>query len=65
MDGILICLGRSANGRFRKKARRASDPKLATRYLVIVNLDEGRSVSDTARALGVAESTVRRARCCG
>lgn len=62
MDGILICLGRSANGRFRKKAREAEDPKLAKRYLMIVNLDEGRSVSDTARALGVAESTVRRVR---
>jgi transposase len=30
--------------------------------LIIVNLDEGRTVADTARALGVSESTVRRVR---
>lgn len=62
MDGILICLGRSRNARFRKKARESRDPGLATRYRIILNLDEGRSVRDTARALGVAESTVRRVR---
>lgn len=62
MDGILICLGRNGNARFRKKAREVTDGKLAKRYLIIVNLEEGRSVSDTARALGVAESTVRRVR---
>lgn len=62
MDGILICLGRSGNARFRKKARQAVDAKLARRYRIILNLDEGRSVADTARALGVAPSTVRRVR---
>lgn len=62
MDGIVICLGKSRNRRFKKKARTAGDPKLAKRYLMIVNLDEGRSVADTARALSVAESTVRRVR---
>ena len=62
MEGIVICLGRSGNARFRKKARKAEDPKLVKRYMVIVNLDEGRSVSDTARALCVAETTVRRVR---
>jgi len=60
MEGIVICLGRGRNRRFRKKARQASDPKLALRYRMIVNLDEGRTVSDTARALQVARSTVQR-----
>jgi transposase len=62
MARIVVCLGRSCNRRFRKKARSTADPRLATRYRIIVNLDEGRLVSDTARALGVAESTVRRVR---
>lgn len=62
MEGIVICLGRSCNRRFRKKARQSEDSKLARRYLIITNLDEGRTVSDTARALGVSETTVRRVR---
>lgn len=62
MDGIVICLGKGCNRRFRKKAREAEDAKLATRYRIILNLDDGRNVADTARALGVAESTVRRVR---
>ena len=62
MEGILVCLGRNRNGAFKRKAQTAADGKLAKRYLIIVNLDEGRSVRDTARALGVAESTVRRVR---
>lgn len=62
MDGIVVSLGRRGNRSFRKKARESKDPKLAKRYLIIVNLDEGRTVVDTARALGVAESTVRRVR---
>jgi len=44
----------------RKKARQTDDPKLATRYRIILNLDEGRAVSDTARALQVSRSTVQR-----
>lgn len=62
MTRIVVCLGRSCNRRFRKKARTTDDPKLATRYRIMINLDAGRSVVDTARALGVAESTVRRVR---
>lgn len=62
MQGIVVCLGRSCNRRFRQKARQANDPKLAKRYLIILNLDEGRSVADTARAFGMSESTVRRVR---
>ena len=60
MEGIIICLGRSRNRRVRKNARQASDPKLAVRYRIILNLDEGRTVSDTARALQIARSTVQR-----
>jgi transposase len=62
MKGIVICLGRGCNRRFRKTARQTQDPKLARRYLMVLNLDEGRSVADTACALGVSESTVRRMR---
>lgn len=62
MQGIVICLDRGDNRRFREKARQSEDGKLARRYLMIVNLDEGRSVADTARALGVSETTVRRVR---
>lgn len=62
MEGIVVRVGRARNARLKKKARAAQDPKLAKRYLIIVNLSGGRSVSDTARALGVAESTVRRVR---
>ena len=60
MKGILVCLGRNRNGAFKRKAQTAADGKLAKRYLIIVNLDEARSVRDTARALGAAKSTVRR-----
>lgn len=62
MDGIVVRLGRGGNRSFRVKARKCNDPKLTRRYLIIVNLDEGRTVADTARALGVSESTVRRVR---
>lgn len=62
MKGIVVCLGRSCNRRFRKMASQTKDPKLARRYLMILNLDEGRSVAETACALGVSESTVRRLR---
>jgi len=62
MKGIVICLGRSCNRRFRKTVRQTKDLRLARRYLIILNLDEGRSVTDTACALGVSESTVRRLR---
>jgi len=62
MERIVICLGRARNARFRKRARTANDAKLAKRYLIIINLNEGRTVSETARILVVAESTVRRVR---
>lgn len=62
MDGIVVCLGRGCNRRFARKARECEDLKLAKRYLIVLNLDEGRTVADTARALGVSESTVRRVR---
>ncbi len=62
MEGIVIRLGRSRNRRLSRKARQVEDPKLAKRYLIVVNLDEGRTMADTARALGVSETTVRRVR---
>lgn len=62
MQGIVICLGRARNARFRNRTRTADKAKLAKRYLIIINLNEGRTVSETARVLVVAESTVRRVR---
>ena len=60
MDGIIICLGRSANRRIRKKLRECEDAGLARRYLIIINLDEGRSPTDVARMLHVSRTTVYR-----
>jgi transposase len=60
MTRIVIALGRSANRRLRKAARQCEDAKLRVRFLILLNLDEGRDVSDTAAALGVHASTVRR-----
>ena len=60
MDGIVICLGRSAKRRFARKLREIEDAGLATRYLIIINLDEGRSPTEIARILHVSRTTVYR-----
>ena len=62
MEGIVVCLGRNAMALPSGKHRRPRMESWRMRYLIGVNVDEGRSVRDTARALGVAESTVRRVR---
>jgi transposase len=60
MKGIVPALGRHDKRRLIKNLRKCKDGRLKTRYQMVKNLLEGRSVADTARALGVAESTVRR-----
>jgi transposase len=60
MDGIVICLGRSAKRRIARKLRECEDAGLARRYLIIMNLDEGRSPTTVARMLHVSRSTVYR-----
>jgi transposase len=62
MEGILLCLGRSANRRFRKKVRECKDAKLKTRYFIVLSLDAGRSPAETAQALEVSVRTVYRVR---
>lgn len=60
MDGIMPEISRADKHRLEKRCRKCKDGKLKTRYLIIVNLADGRSVPDTARALKVDRSTVYR-----
>lgn len=60
MEGIIICLGRSAKRRFKRKLRECEDAELARRYLIVINLDEGRSPTQIARILQVSRTTVYR-----
>lgn len=60
MDGIVICLGRSAKRRIGRKLRGCEDAGLVRRYLIVINLDEGRSPTDIARILHVSRTTVYR-----
>ena len=60
MDGIVICLGRSANRRFRRKLRQCEDSGLVRRYLIVTNLDEGRSPTQIAEILHISRTTVYR-----
>ncbi len=60
MKGIVPALGRRDKRRLIKNLRKCKNGRLKTRYQMVKNLLEGRSVADTSRALGVAESTVRR-----
>lgn len=60
MDGIVAGISRADKRRLERRCRKCKDGKLKTRYLIILNLAEGRSVTDTARALKVDRSTVYR-----
>jgi len=60
MDGIVICLGRSAKSRIGRKLRECEDARLAKRYLILVNMDEGRSPTEIAGMLHVSRTTVYR-----
>lgn len=58
MDGIVPDLDRGAKRRLRGHLQKCRDAKLKTRYLIILNLADGRSVSEVARTLHVSRSTI-------
>ena len=60
MDGIVPKMSRVDKRRFEKCCRKLKDGAQKTRYLIILNLVDGRSVGDTAKALKVNRSTVYR-----
>jgi len=60
MEGIVPKLSRRDKRRLLRHVRKCKDAKLKTRYQIVLNLLDGRSVADTSRALAVAQSTVRR-----
>ena len=60
MDGIIPELSRADKRRLEKRCRKLKDGDQKSRYLIVLNLVEGRSVSDTAKALKVSRSTVYR-----
>lgn len=69
MDGIVPKMRRPEKRRLKKRTRKIADGQMKTRYLIVINLAEGRGATDTASALGVSRSTVyrvaRRYRACG
>ena len=60
MEGIIPKLRRAEKRRLEKRARSCKDAKLKTRYLIVLNLAEEHSPTETARALKVARKTVYR-----
>jgi transposase len=60
MDGIIPELSRADKRRLEKRCRKLKDGDLKSRYLIVLNLADGRSASDTAKALKVNRSTVYR-----
>ena len=60
MEGIVPKMSRVDKRRLEKRCRKLKDGALKTRYLIILNLVEGRSAGDTAKALKVNRSTVYR-----
>lgn len=60
MEGIVPVVSRRAKQRLQQNLKLCRDADLRARYLIIVNLLDGRSVSDTSRAVGVARCTVYR-----
>lgn len=60
MEGIVPELRRRDKRRLKRRAHGTDDRKLAIRYLIVLNLAEGRTVADTAKSLSVSRSTVYR-----
>ena len=56
MDGIIPKLSRADKRRLEKRCRKLKDGGQRTRYLIILNLAEDRSVTDTAKALKLIEA---------
>lgn len=62
MEGIVWKLCRRDKRRLVKRMRKITNAPMRNRYAIILNLAEGRSIADTARALGVSPRTVERVR---
>lgn len=60
MDGILPQMSRAGKRRLKKLCHKCRDGRLKVRYLIILDLAEGRSAADTAKAIQVNPSTVYR-----
>jgi transposase len=60
MEGIIPALRASAKERLCRQLRKCRDSNLRTRYLVIINLANGRSPMQTAAAVQVCRSSVYR-----
>ena len=60
MEGIVPKLSRRDKTRWVKVAQGCREALLKTRYLIVLNLDDGISPTETARRLKVARSTVYR-----
>jgi transposase len=60
MDGIIPKLKFAARQKLIRGMQRCRDAGLKRRYLIVVNLLHHRSASETAKALGIARSTVYR-----
>jgi transposase len=60
MEGIIPALRGSAKERLCRQLRKCRDSKLRTRYLVVINLANGRSAEHTAAAVQVSRSSVYR-----
>lgn len=61
MDGIVPKLTRPQKRRLQKATRKCNDAKLKTRYLIILNLADGQTPTETAKALNVSRTTVYQA----
>jgi transposase len=60
MEGIVLKLSNGDKQRLSIQARACSEARLKTRYLIILNLDEGVGPTEVARRLKVSRSTVYR-----
>ena len=60
MDGIVLRVSCAVKRRLRKDMKGCRDAGLIRRYLIVMNRINGRSITETARVVGVATSTVKR-----
>ena len=60
MEGIMPRLRQSAKERLLKNMRKCREAGLKVRYLIVVNLVQGRSADETVQAVKVSHSTVYR-----
>ncbi|HEY4262180.1 MAG TPA: IS630 family transposase, partial [Schlesneria sp.] len=60
MEGIILNVSEVDKRQLLERVRSCKDGKLKSRYQMVLNVADGRSMKDVAKALSVAESTVRR-----